>query len=60
MIRLLLDRGADPNAVASRCERCIHEPRSEDGRPGLTALMLARQRGETQIVNMLLAAGATR
>jgi ankyrin repeat protein len=60
MIRLLLERGADPNAVASRCERCIHEPRSEDGSADLTALMLARQRGETDIVKMLIAAGAKR
>jgi ankyrin repeat protein len=36
------------------------EHRSEDGRPGLTARMLARQRGETEIVKMLLASGATR
>ena len=60
MIRLLLDRGADPNMVASRCERCIHEPRSEDGSTDLTALMLAKQRGETDIVRMLIAAGARR
>ena len=58
--QFLLDRGADPNAVASRCERCIHEPRSEDGSADLTALMLARQRGETDIVKMLIAAGAKR
>ena len=60
MIRLLLDRGADPNAIASRCDRCIHEPRAEDGSTDLTALMLARQRGETEIVKMLIAAGARR
>ena len=60
MIELLLDRGADPNAVASRCDRCIHEPRAEDGGTDLTALMLARQRGETDIVKMLIAAGARR
>ena len=59
-IRLLLDRGADPNAVAQRCARCIHEPRANDGSTDLTALMLARQRGETDIVRMLTAAGATR
>jgi ankyrin repeat protein/Tol biopolymer transport system component len=59
-IRLLLDRGADPNALARRCERCIHEPRAEDGSDGLTALMLARQRGESDIVKMLVAAGAAR
>lgn len=60
MIRLLLDRGADPNVVASRCARCIHEPGAEDGRTELTALMLARQRGESHIVRMLLSAGAER
>jgi hypothetical protein len=46
--------------LARRCERCIHEPRAEDGSDGLTALMLARQRGESDIVKMLVAAGATR
>lgn len=60
MIRLLLDRGANPNAIASRCARCIHEPRAENGSTDITALMLARQRGETEIVKMLIAAGATR
>jgi uncharacterized protein len=60
MIRLLLDRGADPKAVASRCARCIHEPRAADSSTDLTALMLARQRGETEIIRMLIAAGASR
>ena len=59
-VKLLLDRGADPNAVASRCDRCIHEPHAEDGSTDLTALMLAKQRGETDIVKMLIAAGARR
>ena len=59
-IRLLLERGADPNAVILRCDSCIHEPRAVDGSRDLTALMLARQRGETEIVRMLIAAGATR
>jgi len=60
MIRLLLDRGADPNVVATRCDLCISEPRAVNGSKDLTALMLARQRGETEIVRMLLAAGAAR
>jgi ankyrin repeat protein len=60
MIRLLLERGADPNAVISRCDLCIHEPRAADGSRDLTALMLARQRGETEIVRLLIAAGAKR
>jgi cytochrome c len=60
MIKLLLDHGADPTVVAKRCDRCIHEPRAEDGSMDLTALMLARQRGETDAVRLLVAAGATR
>jgi ankyrin repeat protein len=59
-IGLLLARGADPNIVGKRCNRCIHDPRPEDGSMALTALMLARQRGESDIVKMLIAAGAKR
>ena len=59
-VRLLLDHGADPNVVGKRCDRCIHDPRADDGSTALTPLMLARQRGETDVVKMLITAGATR
>jgi ankyrin repeat protein len=59
-IKLLLDHAADPTVVARRCDRCIHEPHADDGSMDLTALMLARQRGETDIVKLLIAAGAKR
>ena len=59
-IRLLLEYGADLNVVAQRCDRCIHEPRADDDGMAITALMLARQRGQTDIVRLLIDAGAKR
>jgi ankyrin repeat protein len=59
-IKVLLKYGADPKLAARRCDRCIHEPRADDGSMEVTALMLARQRGETEIVRLLMAAGAKR
>ena len=58
IVRLLLDRGANPNVEVKRCEACIHEPIAADGSGDVSALMLARQRGESAIVRMLIAAGA--
>jgi ankyrin repeat protein len=57
-VKLLIDYGADTTIVGQRCYRCIHEPQAEDGSKDLTALMLARQRGDTDIVKLLVAAGA--